>query len=160
MSPEPIGPEGIDELLRLNNDHAEELSALDADSFRTLAAQAFFAKAMGTQAFIFAFDQDAAYGSPNFIWFRDRYSRFVYVDRIAVSPTARGLGRARTLYEALFHRARVAGHERIVCEVNVRPPNPGSDAFHERFGFNEVGRAEIHGGAKAVRYLECRLGRA
>ena len=31
-----------------------------------------------------------------------------------------------------------AGHDRVVCEVNLDPPNPGSDAFHERLGFRVV----------------------
>ncbi len=39
------------------------------------------------------------------------------------------------------------------CEVNLEPPNPVSDAFHEALGFTEVGRAAIHDGKKLVRYL-------
>jgi hypothetical protein len=41
----------------------------------------------------------------------------------------------------------------IGCEVNSDPPNPASDAFHERLGFAEVGRAALPGGTKLVRYL-------
>jgi len=41
----------------------------------------------------------------------------------------------------------------VVCEVNSRPPNPESDAFHAALGFVEVGNARIHDGAKDVRYL-------
>jgi predicted GNAT superfamily acetyltransferase len=37
--------------------------------------------------------------------------------------------------------------------VNVEPPNPASDAFHEAVGFSEVGRAVIQGGEKQVRYM-------
>ena len=66
---------------------------------------------------------------------------------------ARGRGLAQRLYEELFDAARAAGHVRIVCEVNSSPPNPASDAFHARLGFTEVGAADIHGGAKTVRYL-------
>jgi hypothetical protein len=108
-------------------------------------------------AFLLAFDQDAAYDSPNFLWFRERFPRFVYVDRVVVGPAARGRGLARRLYDELFAAAAAAGHERVVCEVNLDPPNPGSDAFHARQGFAEIGAAAIHGGAKTVRYLERRL---
>ena len=100
-----------------------------------------------------AFDQGADYDSPNYLWFRARHSRFVYVDRIVVDPAMRKRGLAQLLYADLFRCAAGAGHDRIVCEVNSDPPNPGSDAFHEALGFVEVGHAAIHGGAKTVRYL-------
>ena len=45
-------------------------------------------------AFLLAFDQSAQYDSPNFLWFRSRYPRFVYVDRIVVVSSARGRGPA------------------------------------------------------------------
>jgi len=100
-----------------------------------------------------AFDQDADYDSPNYLWFRERYPRFVYVDRIVVAPAMRKRGLANHLYEDLFRVAKDAGHERVVCEVNFDPPNPASDAFHAALGFVEVGQASIHDGAKTVRYL-------
>ncbi len=55
-----------------------------------LVDRAFFAGRIGeADAFLIAFDQDADYDSPNFLWFRERFERFVYVDRIAVAPAAR-----------------------------------------------------------------------
>ena len=120
-------------LLALNNDHAAELSLLTPERFTDLIAQAFLAARIGeADALLLAFDQSADYDSPNFLWFRERFVRFVYVDRIVVSPRVRGRGIARTLYAALFEQALAAGHERVVCEVNADPPNPASDAFHER----------------------------
>jgi len=53
----------------------------------------------------------------------------------------------------LFEHAKAAGHDRVVCEVNLDPPNPVSDAFHASLDFSEVGRAVIHNGEKTVRYL-------
>lgn len=100
-----------------------------------------------------AFDEGADYDSPNYLWFRARHSRFVYVDRIVVDPAMRKRGLALLLYEDLFRCAAGAGHDRIVCEVNSDPPNPASDAFHAALGFVEVGHAVLHGGAKTVRYL-------
>ena len=146
----PIGAR----LLALNNQHATELSWLDADRFAELAARAFLSRRIGcVDAFLLAFDQDADYDSPNFQWFLARYARFVYVDRIVVRPAARGRGLARRLYEDLFAEAARAGHARVVCEVNQDPPNAASDAFHTALGFAEVGNATIHGGRKTVRYL-------
>jgi uncharacterized protein len=109
------------------------------------------------EAFAIIFDETANYGSPNFHWFRERYPRFVYVDRIVVSESARGKGLARALYEHVFEAARAAGHSRVVCEVNFDPPNPGSEAFHAKLGFCEIGRATLANG-KSVRYLERLIG--
>jgi predicted GNAT superfamily acetyltransferase len=141
-------------VLTLNNDHARELSWLDADRLVEMTGRAFLARRIGNvEAFLLAFDHDADYDSPNFLWFRARYPRFVYVDRVVVARSARGRGHARRLYDDLFRQALRAGHERIVCEVNREPPNPASDAFHAALGFGEVGLAAIHDGAKTVRYL-------
>jgi hypothetical protein len=141
-------------VLELNNAHAQELSWLQPEQIEHLIEQAFLARRIGNvDAFLLALDQDANYSSPNFQWFRTRYSRFVYVDRIVVAPSARGRGCARRLYRDLFERAIGAGHAQVFCEVNMSPPNPTSDAFHAALGFVEVGTASVHGGSRTVRYL-------
>ena len=141
-------------LLALNNAHAQELSWLEPERLEHMVGQAFLARRIGNlDAYLLAFDQDADYDSPNFLWFRTRYPRFVYVDRIVVVASARGRGCARRLYRDLFEHAERTGHERVVCEVNISPPNPASDAFHAALGFAEVGSASAHEGRKTVRYL-------
>jgi predicted GNAT superfamily acetyltransferase len=141
-------------MLALNNAYAQELPWLEPERLQYLVAHAFLARRIGDlDGFLLAFDQDAGYDSPNFRWFRARYPRFVYVDRIVVASFARGRGHARLLYRDLFDRASEAGHERVVCEVNARPPNPESGAFHAALGFVEVGSASIHNDSKTVRYL-------
>ena len=150
---ETITPDIEPAVLALNNEHAEELSWLEPRRLSDLTVRAFYARRIGRlEAFMLAFDQDAGYDSPNFLWFRARYPRFVYVDRIAVAGSARGRGHGRRLYEDLFRAASGKGHEIVVCEVNTDPPNPASDAFHAALGFAEVGHASIHGGSKSVRY--------
>jgi predicted GNAT superfamily acetyltransferase len=142
-------------LLALNNAHAVELSWLEPARLAHLVGEAFVARRVGVaDALLLTFDQAADYDSPNFLWFRERYDAFVYVDRVVVADAARGRGLARRLYDDLFAAARAAGHVRIVCEVNSDPPNPASDAFHAALGFVPVGTAEIHGGKKTVTYLE------
>lgn len=150
---EAIGAADLQAVLALNNAHAAELSWLEPERLSHLLGEAFLARRIGAaEAFLIAFDQEAAYDSPNFQWFRQRHRRFVYVDRVAVAASARGRGHARRLYEELFARAADAGHGLVTCEVNADPPNPASDAFHAALGFREVGAAAIHGGAKTVRY--------
>ncbi|TCM22432.1 hypothetical protein EDF56_1011122 [Novosphingobium sp. PhB165] len=144
-------------LLALNNAHAVELSLADAARMELLVERAFVAARIGRNAgtldaALIAFDQDADYDSANFQWFRARYRRFVYVDRVVTAPEARGRGFARKLYAHLFERARAAGHECVVCEVNSDPPNPASEAFHQALGFEPVGEALL-GNGKTVTYL-------
>ena len=51
--------------------------------------ESFVAVRIGeADALLLAFDQDAAYDNVNFGWFKARYPRFVYVDRIVVAPAA------------------------------------------------------------------------
>jgi uncharacterized protein len=150
----PIAATSEPALLALNNAHAVELSLLDAARLKLLLGQAFYARRVGDiDAFLFALDETATYDSPNYLWFRQRYRRFVYVDRVAVAASARGRGHARRLYADLFQRAIAAGHDTALCEINFEPPNPASDALHVGLGFVEVGKAAIHDGIKTVRYF-------
>lgn len=144
-------------LLALNNAHAVELSLLDSAGLERLVGAAFVARRVGlADALLITFDQDADYDSPNFLWFRDRYERFVYVDRVVTAEAARGRGLARALYGDLIAQARAAGHQLIVCEVNADPPNPASEAFHRGLGFEPVGEALLSNG-KTVSYLALRI---
>jgi predicted GNAT superfamily acetyltransferase len=49
--------------------------------------------------------------------------------------------------------ARAAGRAEVTCEVNLDPPNPGSEAFHARLGFKQVGVQSTKGGAVTVSLL-------
>lgn len=155
---EPQSGDVQDALLELNNVHQVETSFLTREKWEHMIAQAFCATCFEqTAGFLIVFDETADYDSPNYLWFRERLDRFAYVDRIVVDNEHRGRGIAKALYEDLFDRARAAGHDRVVCEVNLDPPNPRSDAFHDRLGFSELGRAKVEARDKTVRYLERRL---
>ena len=148
-----LSPADLGWVLPLNKTHESELSPLSMARLGELVDAAFYAAGADAAAFLLAFDETGHYDSPNFLWFRARFERFVYVDRIAVAPHARGRGLARLLYEDLFRRTRQTGRSTIVCEVNTVPANPSSDAFHDRLGFTEVGRAVLEDRKKSVRYL-------
>ena len=142
------------EILALNSRSAIETSPLDAQKLARMVAAARVATFIAPDAaFLLAFDQDGDYDSPNFLWFRDRFDTFLYVDRVIVAEAYRRLGLGGLLYQDLFRRAEQLGHRRIVCEVNARPPNPVSDAFHAKLGFAEVGKGTIGDSSKSVRYL-------
>jgi uncharacterized protein len=143
-------------VLLLNNANAKETSALDGASLKALLAMAFYARGIdrGATALLIALENNAAYVNPNFMWFKACRESFVYIDRVIVSISARGQGIAKVLYEDLIVAAKRAGHDRVVCEVNIEPPNPISEAFHVAMGFEAVGQAAIHNGKKTVRYFE------
>jgi predicted GNAT superfamily acetyltransferase len=141
-------------LLAVNNANARETSVLASDKFVRMIATA----RVGTfiepaAAFLLAFAHDDAYDGGHFLWFRERFERFLYVDRVVVAEGYRRRGLGRLLYGDLFHRSSELGCPAIACEVNVQPPNPTSDAFHADLGFRQVGTATFDDGAKTVRYL-------
>lgn len=143
--------------LDMNTELEVALSALTRCRLAVLVVSAFHARTLGAgQGFLIALDQTAEYDSPNFLWVKARYERFVYLDRVAVAASARRQGLARALYEDLFAAARDTGHDAITCEVNIEPPNPDSHAFHTRLGFTEIGRRELAEG-KSVLYLRAAL---
>lgn len=94
-----------------------------------------------------------AYDSYNLRWFEryqeGRETSLIYVDRIALTPEARGLGLGEKLYQAAYAAFKTT--DEIGCEVNTMPPNPGSHRFHQRLGFREVG-TRAHGDSYAVTY--------
>jgi hypothetical protein len=144
-------------VLALNRQNEIETSPLDEGKLARMIAASFQVTVVDKTAFLIAFDETANYEGQHFAWFRERYRRFVYVDRVVVSHAARGRGLARALYDDLFAAAREAGRTRIACEVNRAPPNPASDAFHAKLGFAEVGQSAPSGG-KVVRYMLRELG--
>lgn len=148
----------VNAILALNRDEEVATSPLEEARLKHLLEQAFVTYLLPNKSgFLIALDHTAAYDGINFLWFRERLPRFVYVDRVVVAAQARGKGLARLLYRSLYALARQRGHERIVCEVNLDPPNPVSDAFHASEGFAEIGRARLQSAGKEIHYLEKKL---
>jgi predicted GNAT superfamily acetyltransferase len=140
----------------LNQAAVPHVNSLTPEALAELIGQSRFCRVAevggAIAAFLLALGPEADYASPNFLWFRERYPRFAYVDRVVVAEQARGRGLGRLLYEALetFARRRAP---RLTCEVNLHPPNPGSLAFHRRLGFRQVGIQDTEGGTKTVALL-------
>jgi uncharacterized protein len=144
------------ELLRLNTGavpHVNHLSAADLARLRAEALACPVAMVDDRIAgFVLVLSERAHYDSPNFRWFQRSYPTFTYVDRVVVAPEFRRMGIGLRLYQEVEAIARKRGNI-FACEVNVRPPNPGSTAFHRDFGFVEVGQLDTENGAKRVSLL-------
>jgi uncharacterized protein len=141
------------ETLELNNANAIETSYLDQPSLEWMIAHSFYQVTQGADGLLITFDQDAPYEGINFHWFKARFDRFIYVDRIVISAHARCHGLAKKYYTQLFDRAINAGHTRITCEINLDPPNEASMCFHAQMGFTQIGQAILENG-KTVSYQE------
>lgn len=139
-------------IVQLNADEVAFTSAMDLDRLRALHAMAALHRVAerdgAVVGFLLAFTDSAAYDGANYRWFAQHYPRFLYVDRIVVDRAAARGGVGRRLYEDLFAHARRLGIGRVTCEYDIDPPNPASRAFHERFGFLEVGTRITDGGKR------------
>jgi uncharacterized protein len=152
----PYDPSDLSALVAINDaatpavpiTPAEELAELIGMSRLTVVADDG-----GPAGFVVALAPGLPYTSENYRFFSARSSDFLYVDRIVLAARLQGQGVGPRLYAAVEEAARADGAREITCEVNTRPANPGSLAFHARLGFREVGRQETKGGSTEVALL-------
>lgn len=147
-------------LRALNNTAVPHVNALSMEEFAWLSGHANFFRLAedddGLLGFAIVLPPALEYWSDNYKWFAGQFGRFLYLDRVVVDEHARRRGVGRLLYEALF--AWGAGSwPRVTLEVNLRPPNPASERFHERLGFTTLGVREYQNGDRAVLMMERRL---
>lgn len=144
----------FERIIRINDGEVHHTSPLDVDRLRLIDGWCAYHKVAlvdtHVAAFLLAIRSGAPYQNDNFTWFSRRLSDFLYVDRIVVSAAFSGRRIGSTLYDDMFAYARSRGITNIVCEYNIEPPNPGSRAFHDRFGFKELGTQWVAGGTKLV----------
>ncbi len=129
-----VGTETIDDLGHIGS---ESIIALVAEAERDIAG------------FCFVLAPGADYDSMNYQWFLERYDDFVYLDRIAISPAFQRRGLGHAMYAEV---ERLAAERRpeatdFTLEVNLRPRNDQSLAFHAQLGFVEVGQQETDYGS-------------
>ncbi len=146
-------PEDLPAAHAINQAAVPNVSSITEDALQAHAEAALVTLVAvedeAVRGFLICYDEAAHYRSPNYLWFVQRYGTFGYVDRIALDLAATGRGFGALLYDAL--EAELDGTKPLLlCEVNLRPPNPGSVRFHQRRGFTEVGRLESEDGEKEV----------
>lgn len=150
----PVTFQHYAQILALNEESVHVLSPLTLDRLVLLDSIATYHKVaivgVDVAAFLLAFGPGVPYDSPNYRWFAERCGEFLYIDRVVVRPQSRSQGLGAALYRDVFEYARRAGFKQVVCEFDVDPPNPASEAFHRSFGFSEVGTQLVAGGTKRV----------
>ena len=88
--------------------------------------------------FIILMREGQNYDSLNYEFFNSQSFPFLYVDRIAIKDGHRRKGLGRMIYEKTIDIAKDLDVS-TCCEVNTIPRNDPSLAFHDTFGFREVG---------------------
>ena len=149
----PIAEDDILTVLDLNAMDVEKLAPLDGLRLQQLIGWADRADVLdlGEQlaGFVVTFAPGTDYDGENYLWFTQRFGcDFYYLDRIVIGGQFRRRGLARFVYDAMEERARPFA--RMVLEVNVEPPNPGSLAFHHGRGYVEIGRRGAPGHVVAM----------
>jgi len=144
----------FDNIVKLNDTEVEKTSPMDLEKLISLARISCYLKVAvkddHVAAFLLAMREGVPYRNDNYNWFSSRFERFVYVDRIVVGSDFSGLRIGSTLYGDLFEFAHSKEINRIVCEYNIEPPNHISRAFHDKFGFEEIGTQWVADHTKRV----------
>lgn len=133
----------LDSVLALNNAAGSTILPLDSNSVRKFYNEAVYFRVAEAEdhlaGFLVALRENADYGSGNFLWFRDHYAQFLYIDRIVVARPYRGAGLGRVFYADVtsFAEVRVP---LLACEVFLEPRDDIALLFHGTYGFHEVGQ--------------------
>jgi uncharacterized protein len=149
------------EILEINEASVKYLSPLDPKRIEQLQRESNYHKLIEKDgeiaAFILAFNQMADYDSPNYLWFKERYPSFLYIDRIVVQNKFRRLGLADELYNDIIIFAYKNKYAFLTCEVDIDPPNTVSLRFHEKHKFIQVGTQFPYNGSKQVSLRERKI---
>ena len=149
---EPLRDTDRAQVVALNERHQHLTAPMDLDRLAHLDA-------VGTEevirddgrfaGFVVTVADDADHDSSNFVWFRERYDTFVYLDRIVVHDDFRRRGLAGRVYDEVETRT-ARRTPWLTLEVNSDPPNEPSWAFHTARGFEQVGEREFDGHTVAM----------
>ncbi len=132
----------IELLYELNQKNIPELGyLLNSEVLTSLIKNAFLTITLKEEnkiiGFCLLFKNGSSYDSPNYSYFNNKYDKFIYVDRVVVASDFTGNGGGKLMYDHVFE---MADNEQLIicCEVNEKPLNEVSLAFHRRLGFNKT----------------------
>ncbi|HET8560532.1 MAG TPA: GNAT family N-acetyltransferase [Marmoricola sp.] len=144
----PITAADHADVLALNERHVELLAPMDEARLTALVALADRASVIDHDSafagFVLTFRAGTAYDSVNYRWFTEHYDDFYYLDRIVVHEDFRRLGLGSLVYDELEAHARELSPV-FALEVNLKPPNEPSLAFHRKRGYLPVGVQQAGG---------------
>jgi len=146
--------EDFESILILNEVEVEKTSPMDLEKISFLDELSCYHKVATVDnevaGFLLVMRCGAAYINDNFSWFAAKFPTFMYVDRIVVGSDYFGLKIGSMLYQDLFRYAKANGINTITCEYYLEPLNVVSRAFHNKFGFKELGTQRVVNNTKLV----------
>lgn len=138
-----IETEDLAAVLALNNAAGPGIVPIEPQRMRQLFDVARYFRVALYQGelagFLIALSPEADYDSPNFLWFRERYADFLYIDRIVINSRFRRHGIGRVFYADVLSFAEVR-YPILTCEVFIEPRDDVSLVFFGTNGFQEVGQ--------------------
>ena len=140
----------FDSIFDINRTSIPNVFELNAHEFSLLLNLCEYSKVINFNneiaGYIFVVGRGQAYDGEEYNWFCENLNdEFLYVDQIAIGGKWQGMGCGRALYKDLENYAVNHQKTALVCEVNYKPLNQSSMAFHKRLGFNELSHLEARG---------------
>lgn len=145
--------EDINDIIQINEEAIPAVNSVSYKAFLNFyKKRMYFKVAVDINniicGFLLVLPSGLDYKSLNYKWFTERYSKFVYIDRIAVSEKSRNMGIGKSLYLDL--EKSLNEYDKIACEFNIEPPNLISKYFHESLNYQNVGYQYTENNTKRV----------
>ena len=138
----PISSSDRTSIWAINQANIPEVGSIDKikrlDNLIDWSSHIFVVRAQEIAGFIILMRENQNYDSLNYEFFNSQGFPFLYVDRIAIKEGHRRKGLGNMIYSRTIEIAKKLNLP-TCCEVNTLPKNEPSLAFHDSFGFEEVG---------------------
>lgn len=150
----PIEPKHHTDLLNMNAEFVHWLSPLDQPKLDYILQRATYQRQINqADGILLGYGHEVNYPDhKNLTWLKQHLSDFFYIDRVIIKRRAHGQGLGYALYQDVTNFAVQQGYKWIACEVNTRPNNPASHAFHLKMGFKAIGDVNYPNYDAALRY--------
>ncbi len=138
----PFSDSDLNQIWSINQENIPEVGDVaDLDRLNQLinwSSHVLVVREHEIAGFIILMRENQNYDSLNYHFFNSQNNPFLYVDRIAIKEGYRRQGLGQMIYEKTIEIANDLNIP-TCCEVNTIPRNDPSLAFHDSFGFVEVG---------------------
>ena len=138
----PIRSSDLKSIWAINQANIPEVGSIDGikrlDNLVDWSSHIIVVRDQEIAGFIILMRENQSYDSLNYEFFNSQGFPFLYVDRIAIKEGHRRKGLGHMIYSRTIEIAKELNLP-TCCEVNTMPKNEPSLAFHDSFGFEDVG---------------------